>query len=323
MIYYNIIRGMSRFNLRLQMVRRAEQVGISQTAREFKTTRRTVRKWIRRYREEGLRGLVDRSRAPKHIPHKTPEAIEREVIRLRKSHPTWGPERLKMHYNLPISTKAIGRIIRQAGLVRRRKRKWRKRQDLREMKKRFNALEFIQIDVKDLSDVERYWPQMMRLGLPRYEFTARDVRTGGVWYAYGNSNDTSNASVFAGYLLGQLRYYGVDTSKVIVQTDNGSEFIGNVRKRGKSPFERVLDHFEVKHVRIPPRACTWQSDVEAFHRVVEDEFYDVEDYRDPREFMAKGYAYQLYFNFKRKNRWKGRKTPAEILNETTGGRMSP
>ena len=32
---------------------------------------------------------------------------------------------------------------------------------------------------------------------------------------------------------------------------------------------------------------------------------------------------QLYFNFKRKNRWKGRKTPAEILDETTGGRISP
>ncbi|MGQ9853525.1 MAG: hypothetical protein ACUVTG_09010 [Candidatus Oleimicrobiaceae bacterium] len=57
-------------------------------------------------------------RAPTHIPHKTPKEIENRVIELRKTHPAWGPERLKMHYQLPISTKAIARIIRQAGLVR-------------------------------------------------------------------------------------------------------------------------------------------------------------------------------------------------------------
>jgi len=61
-------------------------------------------------------------RAQKHIPHKTPKDIENRVIELRKTHPAWGPERLKMHYELPISTKAIARIIRQAGLVKGRRK---------------------------------------------------------------------------------------------------------------------------------------------------------------------------------------------------------
>jgi len=50
-----------------------------------------------------------------------------------------------------------------------------------------------------------------------------------------------------------------------------------------------------------------------FHKIVEDEFYEVEDFRDIVEFKAKAYAYQLYFNYKRKNRWRGRMSPYEIL----------
>lgn len=95
-----------------------------------------------------------------------------------------------MHYNLSISTKAIGRIIRQNGLVKRRKKKWKKQRDLREVKKQLNPFQLIGVDVKDLCDIEKYWPQMKWLRLPRYEFTARDVKTGGEWHAYGETKDS-------------------------------------------------------------------------------------------------------------------------------------
>jgi hypothetical protein len=56
--------------------------------------------------------------------------------------------------------------------------------------------------------------------------------------------------------------------------------------------------------------------------MIEEEFYDGEDYRDFIEFKAKAYAYGLYFNFKRKNRYRGRKTPVGILEES-GSNISP
>ena len=80
MTYYQMIRGVSKFDLRFQMVERLEKVGISQTAREYRTTGLTVRKWKERYRQEGLRGLEDRCRAPHSIPHKTPKEMEGRVI---------------------------------------------------------------------------------------------------------------------------------------------------------------------------------------------------------------------------------------------------
>ncbi|MDZ7413156.1 MAG: helix-turn-helix domain-containing protein [candidate division KSB1 bacterium] len=251
MTYYGVMRGVENiFNLRLAMVELATEKGRSEAVRQYNTTRRTARKWVRRHEEQGLAGL-DRNRAPKHIPHKTPKAMEDRFIELRRNHPAWRPERLKMHYELPISAKAIARIIRQAGLVRRKKRKWQKQRDLREVKKQSRPFRLITIDVKDLcDDMDKHWPPMMRLHLPRDEYSARDVRTGGGWYAYGRTKESTNAAIFASYLLSSLKHYGVDMKGLTIQTPNGSEFIGSVRKRGESAFKEVLDDFGVRHCRI-------------------------------------------------------------------------
>ncbi|MCX7785945.1 MAG: helix-turn-helix domain-containing protein [candidate division WOR-3 bacterium] len=158
MVYYEIMNGINNiFNLRLNMVQMAQAKGISETARYYKTTRNTVRKWLNRYTQQGLNGLTNRKRTPKHIPHKTPKTIEEKIIELRKSHPAWGPERLKMHYEIPVSTKAIARIIRQAGLVKKRKKKWKRQRDLRIQKQALKPFQLLQVDVKDLSDISRYW----------------------------------------------------------------------------------------------------------------------------------------------------------------------
>ena len=45
---------------------------------------RTARRWTKRWREEGELGLLDRSSAPHRIPHKTPPARVREIVRLRR-----------------------------------------------------------------------------------------------------------------------------------------------------------------------------------------------------------------------------------------------
>src|SRR3954468_14022364 len=47
-------------------------------------TDRTARRWLARWRREGLGGLADRSSAPKRIPHKTPPERVAEIVRLRR-----------------------------------------------------------------------------------------------------------------------------------------------------------------------------------------------------------------------------------------------
>jgi transposase len=52
---------------------------------------RCARKWVGRYRAEGELGLVDRSSAPRSIPHRTPEQRVQAIAALRRLRFT-GPE---------------------------------------------------------------------------------------------------------------------------------------------------------------------------------------------------------------------------------------
>src|SRR6202030_2329428 len=96
------------------------------------------------------------------------------------------------------------------------------------------------------------------------------------------------------------------------QTDNGSEFIGGHDPHGhRTGFPAALG--DSQHLRIPPAAHTYQSDVETVHRLVEDEFFDLETFTSRGEFLAKAQTYQLYFNLARPNSHKENQTPWQII----------
>ena len=60
-LYFDLIREMSnRYNHRLRLVQYARQQGIKAAARMFQTTVPTVRKWLRRYQQQGPSGLPGR-----------------------------------------------------------------------------------------------------------------------------------------------------------------------------------------------------------------------------------------------------------------------
>lgn len=322
MRYYELVKDMSnKFNLRLEIVRFARDYGISEAAREFKTTRKTVRKWVVRYAADHTQGLSDRKRAPHRIPHKMSPEDEARVVKLREDHKRkWGPYRLKQHYGLKASENAIGRVIRQKGLMKKRRKKWQRRQDLREKKANMRVFEKMQVDTKDLQDIPEYYEQMVRHRLPKFKYTARDMASGASFFAYADENNGTYASLFGQAVVDHLRSYGIKVKEMIVQTDNGSEYIGNVRKKsGLSAFEEVMKKAEISHVRIPPRHCTWQSDVERFNGLIEEEFFMCETFGGDDEFLAKSYAYQLFFSYERKNRWRDNKTPIEILRKKMPG----
>ena len=318
MKYNDLMRDMSnKFNFRLEIVKFTREHGVSETAREFETTRKTVRKWRDRYETDHTQGLLDRSRAPHHIPHKMAEDKEAKIVELRERHQCkWGPYRLKMHYGLEVSENAIARIIRQKGLVKRRRKKWRRRQDLREKKAQMRAFEKMQVDTKDLKDIPEYYTQMVIHGLPKFKYTARDMALGASFFAFADENNTTYAGIFGRLVIGHLKKYGIEVKEMEIQTDNGVEYIGSVRKKqGLSEFEKVVAEAESTHTRIPPRHCTWQSDVERFNGLIEEEFFMCETFTSEEDFLAKAYAYQLFFNYERKNSWRDDKTPVEILRE--------
>ena len=104
---------------------------MTELCERFGISRKTGYKWLGRYREEGVAGLRDRSRAPKHCPHQTPEPTRELVIEARETHPRWGPRKL-LDYLRPrhpeVSFPApstVGDILKREGLVDPRRRKRR------------------------------------------------------------------------------------------------------------------------------------------------------------------------------------------------------
>lgn len=63
--------------------------------RRFGVSRRTGYKWLERYREEGVEGLKDRSRAPLHHPQTISPSMVEACLLVRRAHPTWGPVKVK------------------------------------------------------------------------------------------------------------------------------------------------------------------------------------------------------------------------------------
>jgi len=67
---------------------------VTEVAMRHGVSRQTVHTWLRRYREAGMAGLVDRSRRPPQCAHQISAGMERMVCDLRRRNPRWGPWRL-------------------------------------------------------------------------------------------------------------------------------------------------------------------------------------------------------------------------------------
>jgi transposase len=150
--------------LRLELVRYARDHGIKPAARQFSTTVKTVRKWLRRWEPGSLRGLADRSRAPLHPRHGITPAQRRRAVSLKRRLPSWGASRMKRDFSLALSGKALLRIWREEGLLKKKRRKHKTKQCLREVKKAWRLFEQTCVDTQDLCDIPELWAQAQALG---------------------------------------------------------------------------------------------------------------------------------------------------------------
>jgi len=116
--------------MRFVMVIETGEDGFAAVCREFGVSRKTGYKWLERYCEAGVGGLLDHCRAP----HRHPQAIAAEItercLAVRRAHPTWGPVKVRawLRRQAPDidwpATSTIGMLFDREGLtVRRRLRR--------------------------------------------------------------------------------------------------------------------------------------------------------------------------------------------------------
>ena len=86
-----------------------------EVAKQLGVSRQTVYKWVRRFRQEGLAGLADRSSRPRTNPSRTTLPVELRIVTARVEEHA-GPRVLAGLLGMPAST--IGAVIRRWELPR-------------------------------------------------------------------------------------------------------------------------------------------------------------------------------------------------------------
>lgn len=299
--------------IREQVVKYALEHGNKKAAEEFECHRNTVSKWKNRGKKK--ESLKDRSRAPRNIPHKIDDQTIVDDICRKRDATGYSSFRLKMQYDLKPSNMAINRILHENDKIHEEKKKWKEKQDLWEIKKLFKSLETkLQLDGKNLLDIPRYHIFYKLFDLPKWEYTLRDVKSGATFLGYSSTEDGLNSCTFITYVFEHLKRYGVDLSKLTIQTD-GATWAMNLKSLKKTALQELIeDVYKAKLVPIP-QGGTSQSDVETFHSLVEREFYKRKSFSSKQDFYAQAYEFLYDFNYVRKNSHKDWKTPVFFLNQ--------
>jgi transposase len=99
---------------RLTMVRRVLEDGwsLAVAAEAAGVSERTCSKWVARYRAEGEAGLLDRSSAPRSIPHRTSEELVEAIVALRRLRMT-GAE---IAFCLAMALSTVSAVLARVGL---------------------------------------------------------------------------------------------------------------------------------------------------------------------------------------------------------------
>ncbi|MDH6123077.1 transposase InsO family protein [Kitasatospora sp. GAS204A] len=315
---------------RLAVLRHAEEVtgNVALTCRYYGISRNCFYRWQRRYREEGIEGLRDRSSAPHHSPNATDADVVNKIVYLRQNY-HFGPLKIQMYlkryHDIDIACSAVYRILKRLGLNRLPASQRYQRHD-----KRYTRYEKqlpgnrVQIDVKfiepigvpgqppspDAVPITGKAPKVRRRA-KYYQFTAIDDCTRLRVLRIYPRCDQKTAVQFLDYVLERLPF-----RIEVIQTDNGAEF--------QSAFHwHVLDK-GIAHTYIKPASPHLNGKVERSHRIDAEEFYRmlagvVID--DTGVLNDKLREWEDYYNYDRPHGALGGQTPYERLKQKTQTRM--
>ncbi len=106
-------------------------LSVAELCRCHGISRKTAYKWRRRYREAGLAGLADRSRAPLHHPRAIGATVAEALLSVRYRYPSWGAKKIRAYLARRDpglawpAVSSIGALLHREGLVVPRRRRHR------------------------------------------------------------------------------------------------------------------------------------------------------------------------------------------------------
>ena len=242
-------------------------VPVTGVAERYGVSRQSVHTWLRRYRQEGIAGLEDRSHQVHHHPWRIPEDVEGAICELRRAHPKWGPRRLVFEIGRrgygQVTRSTVYRTLVRNGLVEPKSRR-RRRKDYRRWE-RSAAMELWQLDVTASA--------FLTTGTEVKIVTGVDDHSRFCVIAKAVMRATARPVCLA--FVEAMGVYGVPEE---VLTDNGKVFTGRFHKPGvpvEVLFDKICRGNGITHRLTKIHSPTTTGKIERLHQTLQRELLDV------------------------------------------------
>lgn len=230
---------------RVLLVRRVLEEGwtVRSAAEAQGLSERAAYRWLARYREEGEKGLEDRSSRPRTVPRRTSGELVEEIVRLRRSRLSGGEIACRMG----MARSTVGRWLARAGLGR--MKQLAPPEPIRRYQKDHPG-ELLHLDIKKLGKIGCVGHRITGSKLQR----ARGIGWEFVHVAIDDASRVAYVEVLAdergptaaSFLKRAVKWFETQGIKIQrILTDNGSCYISH-------PFAHICRLLGVKHSRTRP-----------------------------------------------------------------------
>jgi transposase InsO family protein len=275
----------------------------SEVAREYQVSRQWVITLVQRYLAEGEAGLVPRSRRPTTSPQRTSQALEEEIVELRKELDRDGHEagaatiafHLHQRHGHSPAVSTIWRILSARGFVTPQPHKRPKSSYLRFEAEQPN--ERWQLDITHWALADGTGVEILNQLDDHSRFCL-----GSEALAVFKAGDVDDCFVKAAGLYG-------DPAGML--SDNGAVFTGRPRGAGRVALEITLNArgIRFRHSRpYHPQTC---GKVERFHQTLKKWLARQPRATTLRQLQAQLDTFRDYYNTVRPHRALGRRTPIQ------------
>jgi len=305
------MEGVTRVEQRLEMVQAPKRFGLTvgEVCELYEVSRQTFYVWRRRYQQEGVAGLEDRSSRPHRSPGQIPPAMESLIVEMRQAHRRRGARRIRADLlrqgRAAPARSTVHEVLIRNGLIKPEAEP--PPQPLQRFE-RAQPNELWQLDAMDwyLAD-----------GTKVHIFSCLDdhSRYLGATRAFGAESTEAAIAVFeeAAAELG-LPYSTL--------ADRGTVFTGRTTKTVVG-FERHLWAYGVFTINGRGYHPQTQGKIERFHRTVQEWLIDHGPVATLAALHAVLAAFRVDYNHERPHQALDDRTPAEVWAATTPAAPDP
>lgn len=247
---------------------------------DYHVSVRTLKRWTALLETDEW-DMRDKSRKPHMIHYKvTPDLVMR--IRTIREKTGWGHDKIKQHYDLPVSAMTIKRIIKAQGLSRKVKLRGQRVKWVRWQRAHPNSL--WQIDHSDEQDTEGHWTLSVLDDCSRYSLALIKLKS-------------VTTNVVTKIIDELIKVHGKPRE---ILSDNGSAY-GGTSKHSK--FDRWCRKRGIKHIRSSVHSPQTCGKVERLFQTIDKESPFCNNDQE---------LFRLTYNHHRPHSSLSGRTPAEI-----------